>query len=169
MGFDSAFQRTFGFEAQINLRQVAEPQCPVVTALAAQEAQPGGRRPALTLKSDQVRSGGNVVATADARADKAVELFLVSDDGQVHSLSRFTKREGDSLTLTLKLVGSRPEARDGPAARRRPREPAPAHRPARLAEGRQHRCRPVLPSARRRERERPIGIAARYFILSGGS
>lgn len=169
IGFDSAFQRTFEFEAQINLRQVAEPQCPVVAALAAQEALPGGRRPALSLRSDQVRSGGNVIATADARADKHVELLLVSDDGHVHSLSRFTKREGESLTLTLKLVGSRPEGETAPQLVVALASPRPlTGLLAGLKAGSVGADR-FFRQLADESAKGPIGVAAKYFILSGGS
>ncbi|WP_282103978.1 serine/threonine-protein kinase [Methylobacterium sp. 37f] len=169
MGFDSAVQRTFGFEPQINLRQVAEPQCPVVTALAAQETQRVGRPPTLTLKSDQVRSGGNMIVTADARADKHVELLLVADDGQVHSLSRFTKREGDTLTVTLQLIGSRPEGETAPQLVVALASPRPL---AGLIAGLKAGSVGADKFFRQLADERakgPIGISAKYFILSGGA
>ncbi|GJD45619.1 Serine/threonine-protein kinase PknD [Methylobacterium cerastii] len=104
MAFDEAFQRILGFEPEINLRQVTAAQCPLVEYLGSRANQRVANRPMLTLKSDTLRGGDDLVASTDVRADKHVDLLLISNDGLVHSLTGYTKRSGDTLTATLKLV-----------------------------------------------------------------
>ncbi len=104
MAFDEAFQRILGFEPEINLRQVTAAQCPLVEYLGSRANQRVAKRPPLTLRSDTLRGGDDLVASTDVRADKHVDLLLISNDGVVHNLAGYTKRSGDALTATLKLV-----------------------------------------------------------------
>lgn len=106
LNFDSAFQRTIGFEPEINLRQVTNAQCPLVEFLSRRGAQRGGRPPRLTIKSDRLRSGQELTGTVDARADNNVEVLLVADDGLVHNLAQFSKRSGDAINFSLRVEAS---------------------------------------------------------------
>lgn len=106
MNFDSAFQRSMGFEPEINLRQVTNAQCPVVEFLSRRNAVRGGRPPRLTIKSDRLKSGQELTGSVDARADSNVEVLLVADDGLVHNLAPFSKRSGDAINFSLRVEAS---------------------------------------------------------------
>ncbi len=104
---DQSFRSTFGFDARINYRSLARAQCPLAGFLARDQSR-GGRKPAVSLKADALRSGEELVATTDARADKHVEVLLLSDDGRVRTLAPYTKRNGTSLVTTLRLTTGSP-------------------------------------------------------------
>ncbi|WP_020096104.1 serine/threonine-protein kinase [Methylobacterium sp. 285MFTsu5.1] len=111
MEFDEAFQRTLGFDPEINLRQVTAAQCPIVDFLGrrspAQRAMP---QPSLTLKSDILRRGDELVARSEMRPDRPVELLLISHDGIVHNLAGYVTRAGNILNLRLRLMPAEPNA-----------------------------------------------------------
>ncbi|CAO4176430.1 protein kinase domain-containing protein [Methylorubrum aminovorans] len=170
MAFDEAFQRNLGFEPEINLRQVTAEQCPLIDYLARQTGPRAAQKPALSLKSDLLRSGDELVVSADARADKHVELLLISDEGAVHSLAGYAKRAGDTITAKLRVVGSDRSTDPQPQlvlalASPRPlttaiaaakNESVPAERFFKL----------VSEDA---GRNGPVAVGVKYFKLSGGS
>ena len=93
--FDKAFKRDLGFEASIGVRQVTQAQCPAIKFLS----QLGGnqaRAPRINLASVEVKNGETLSGTIENFANRVVELLLVSDSGEVQSLSYLLKPGTDS-------------------------------------------------------------------------
>ena len=90
--FDAAFQRAFGFEAQIQLRPIEPLQCPVVEFLAQQAAARPANAPKLRLDRDRLRSGEELRGAVEA-GDRALQLLLVDADGLVHDLAPYLSRD----------------------------------------------------------------------------
>jgi serine/threonine-protein kinase len=102
---DKAFKRDLGFEASIGVRLVTQPQCPAIKFLS----QLGGsqaRTPRITLNSVEVRNGETLSGTIENFANRVVELLLVSDSGEVQSLSYLLKPGTDSLSFSIGLQRS---------------------------------------------------------------
>ena len=111
MAFDAEFQRTLGFEPQINLRQITLQQCPLADFMTRQAGQRGGRPPKLTLRSDRVRSGQELGGTAEARPEVQTEIFLLADDGLVYSLANYSRRTADAVTFSMRIEATGPDAK----------------------------------------------------------
>ena len=108
---DKAFKRDLGFEASIGVRQVTQAQCPAIKFLS----QLGGnqaRTPRINLNSVEVRNGETLSGTIENFANRVVELLLVSDNGEVQSLSYLLKPGTDSLSFSIGM--QRGSAGDGP-------------------------------------------------------
>ncbi|MDR7040146.1 serine/threonine-protein kinase [Methylobacterium sp. BE186] len=170
MAFDEAFQRTLGFEPEINLRQITAAQCPLVDYLARQGAQRGAAKPALSLKADTLRSGDELVVTSDTKADRTVELLLISDEGTVHSLAAYAKKAGDALTAKLRVVGNERSADAQPQLV----VALASHRPlagamAAVKAGGISADRFFKLVSEDAAKSGPIGISVKYFKLSNGA
>ena len=96
---DADFLRTFDVEPKIQLRLIADAQCPVIDLIARRSDASG---PRLELRSDVVRSGQELAGTAETR-DGHLDLLLVADDGAVHPLSTFLQRRAGSASFALRL------------------------------------------------------------------
>jgi len=108
---DKAFKRDLGFEASIGVRLVTQAQCPAVKFLS----QIGGnqaRAPRINLNSVEVKNGETLTGTIENFANRIVELLLVSDSGEVQSLSYLLKPGTDSLSFSIGM--QRGSAGDGP-------------------------------------------------------
>jgi len=98
--FDKAFQRDLGFEASVGVRQVTPAQCPAVKFLS----QVGGdqaRAPRINLSATELTGGEALQGTIENFANRVVELLMVSDRGEVQSLSYLLKPGIDSLSFVL--------------------------------------------------------------------
>lgn len=163
MAFDADFQRTLGFEPQINLRQITSQQCPLVEFMTRQASQRGTRAPKLSLRSDRVRSGQDFGGTVEARPEIQTEVFLVADDGLVYSLANYSKRAGDSINFSMRIEASGGEAKPQlvvaisspkPLTSLKSSAPIPAPRFFRQL-------------ADETARNGTVGVATRYFKLGG--
>ena len=108
---DKAFKRDVGFEASIGVRLVTQAQCPAIKFLS----QFGGnqaRAPRINLDSVEVKNGETLSGTIENFANRVVELLLVSDSGEVQSLSYLLKPGTDSLSFSIGM--QRSSAGDGP-------------------------------------------------------
>jgi serine/threonine-protein kinase len=98
--FDKAFRREQGFEASVGVRQVTEAQCPAVKFLS-QLGSDQARVPRITLSATELKGGETLNGTIENFANRVVELLMVSDRGEVQSLSYLLKPGIDSLSFTL--------------------------------------------------------------------
>jgi serine/threonine-protein kinase len=108
---DKAFKRDLGFEASIGVRLVTQAQCPAIKFLS----QIGGnqaRAPRINLNSVEVKNGETLSGTIENFANRVVELLLVSDAGEVQSLSYLLKPGIDSLSFSIGM--QRASGGDGP-------------------------------------------------------
>jgi serine/threonine-protein kinase len=105
--FDKAFTKANGFEAQIGLRLVTIPQCPVVDLLSNARNLAGfGKvfQSWLKIEKDQLKSGQTLRGRLQVPADYHAALLLIDDAGLVHNLESFTRRSNDRLEINIKLV-----------------------------------------------------------------
>ncbi|MCP3468870.1 serine/threonine protein kinase [Bradyrhizobium sp. CCGUVB1N3] len=98
--FDKAFRREQGFEASVGVRQVTEAQCPAVKFLR-EVGSDQARAPRITLSATELKAGETLNGTIENFANRVVELLMVSDRGEVQSLSYLLKPGIDSLSFTL--------------------------------------------------------------------
>ncbi|WP_445221444.1 serine/threonine-protein kinase [Bradyrhizobium sp. Pa8] len=98
--FDKAFRREQGFEASVGVRQVTQAQCPAVKFLS-QVGSDQARMPRITLSATELKGGETLNGTIENFANRVVELLMVSDRGEVQSLSYLLKPGIDSLSFTL--------------------------------------------------------------------
>ena len=106
VAFDSAFKATLGFEANIQLRQIARAQCPVVDLLAQHALTKPSSVPQLKLDSDRLRSGEELRGTIELADDRNLQLLLVDDEGRVHDLGPYLKRTGRQARFAMRLEAS---------------------------------------------------------------
>src|SRR5262249_29921983 len=97
---DRSFIRDIGFEAQIGVRQITQPQCPAVTFLGRLRAE-RARAPRLQINTTTVRSGETLNGTIENFGARHVELLLVSDTGQVQNISYLLKEGTDAKTFSI--------------------------------------------------------------------
>ncbi|OAF14948.1 serine/threonine protein kinase [Bradyrhizobium centrolobii] len=98
--FDKAFRREQGFEASVGVRQVTEAQCPAVKFLS-QVGSDQARAPRINLSATELKAGETLNGTIENFANRVVELLMVSERGEVQSLSYLLKPGIDSLSFTL--------------------------------------------------------------------
>lgn len=98
--FDKAFRRDQGFEASVGVRQVTQAQCPAVKFLS-QVGNDQMRVPRVTLSATELKAGEILNGTIENFANRVVELLVVSDRGEVQSLSYLLKPGIDSLSFSL--------------------------------------------------------------------
>jgi serine/threonine-protein kinase len=110
--FETAFKTTFGFEPQINLRPITDAQCPAVNFMKTIGVDLG-RGPKLQIDAFNLKLGETQSGSVESYGGRHVDVLLVADDGYVHNLSEYLKREGASARFRL-----RPER---PAGARRSR------------------------------------------------
>lgn len=101
--FDAAFRSRFGFEVQIQLRQVEPGQCPVVELLAEQARAATATAPKMRLEGDRIRSGGELRGTVEFAEGQNLRLFLIEGDGRVHDLGAYLKRSGLQARFAVRL------------------------------------------------------------------
>lgn len=98
--FDKAFRREQGFEASVGVRQVTPAQCPAVKFLS-EVGSDQTRAPRINLSATELKAGETLNGTIENFANRVVELLMVSDRGEVQSLSYLLKPGIDSLSFAL--------------------------------------------------------------------
>ncbi|MBR0869390.1 serine/threonine protein kinase [Bradyrhizobium tropiciagri] len=101
--FDKAFRKEQGFEASVGVRQVTQAQCPAVKFLG-QVGSDQARTPRINLSATELKVGETLNGTIENFANRVVELLLVTDRGEVQSLSYLLKPGIDSLSFTLPMA-----------------------------------------------------------------
>lgn len=162
VAFDEAFRQVNGFEAQISLRQVTGAQCPLVTFLR-QMGPWRGEPPQLDIAAFSLRSGETLSGTVAGMDGREVTVLLVSDDGYVHNLASFLKKDAEALSFNLRVertsgTGARPQVVLALAS------PAPL---ATLAGGKTLNAATLFPLlfAEIDRTGQKVGVAAKYFRL----
>jgi serine/threonine protein kinase, bacterial len=157
------FHRDIGFEADIGVRQVTQPQCPAVSFLNRVRSE-RARAPRLDIDKVKLRSGDMLGGMIDRYGERNVDLVLVSDVGTVRYLSEALKAGTDAKTFNIGMrrteggPGSQPQllmaiASASPLATLRPAQPAAAD----------EFFRKVLDDAARTGQS--LSATARYFML----
>jgi serine/threonine-protein kinase len=82
---DDAFKKAFGFEAEIDFRQLTESQCPAATFLGSLR-QRGAEPPRIELAQLRVPSGDELAGQV-AQESAHLSLLLVSEDGLVRNVT----------------------------------------------------------------------------------
>lgn len=100
--FDKAFRKEQGFEASVGVRQVKQAQCPAVKFLS-QVGSDQARAPRINLSATELKAGETLNGTVENFANRVVELLMVSDRGEVRSLSYLLKPGVDSLSFALPM------------------------------------------------------------------
>jgi hypothetical protein len=103
--FEKVFKRDLGFEAAIGVRQVTQAQCPAIKFLS-QLGSNQARAPRINLASVEVKDGETLTGSIENFANRIVELLLVSEGGQVQSLSYLLKPGTDSLSFSIGMQRS---------------------------------------------------------------
>ncbi|WP_128925209.1 serine/threonine-protein kinase [Bradyrhizobium guangxiense] len=98
--FDKAFRREQGFEPSVGVRQVTPAQCPAVKFLS-EVGSDQARAPRINLSATELKAGETLNGTIENFANRVVELLMVSDRGEVQSLSYLLKPGIDSLSFAL--------------------------------------------------------------------
>ena len=98
--FDKAFRREQGFEASVGVRQVTQAQCPAIKFLS-QVGSDQARTPRITLSATELKAGETLNGTIENFANRVVELLMVSDRGEVQSLSYLLKPGIDLLSFAV--------------------------------------------------------------------
>ncbi|CUA89919.1 Protein kinase domain [Chelatococcus sambhunathii] len=162
VAFDEAFRQVNGFEAQISLRQVTGAQCPLV-AFLRQMGPLRGEPPRLDIAAFSLRSGETLSGTVAGTDGREVTVLLVSDDGYVHNLASFLKKDAEALSFSLRVertsgTGARPQVVLALAS------PAPL---ATLAGGKTLDAATLFPLlfAEIDRTGQKVGVAAKYFRL----
>lgn len=162
VAFDEAFRQVNGFEAQISLRQVTGAQCPLVTFLR-QTGPWRGEPPRLDIAAFSLRSGETLSGTVAGTEGREVTVLLVSDDGYVHNLASFLKKDAEALSFNLRVertsgTGARPQVVLALAS------PTPL---ATLAGGKTLNAATLFPLlfAEIDRTGQKVGVAAKYFRL----
>ncbi|MGO4715593.1 protein kinase domain-containing protein [Bradyrhizobium sp. 2TAF24] len=101
-GFDKAFRRDQGFGASVGVRQVTPAQCPAIRFLT-QAGTNQARAPRIILATTEVKPGETLTGTIENFANRVVELLLVTDRGEVQSMSYLLKPGTDSLSFALPM------------------------------------------------------------------
>ncbi|MDR3373392.1 MAG: protein kinase [Ancalomicrobiaceae bacterium] len=93
---DADFRQKAGFEADIRVRQVSEPQCPVVEFLR-QTRIDGPSKTRVEVLNSTVKVGDPIVGEAAAPAGFHVAVVLFADDGSAKVLARSERADGASV------------------------------------------------------------------------
>jgi serine/threonine-protein kinase len=160
---DAAFKRDNGFEADISVRQVTQPQCPAVTFLNRLRDE-RARAPRLDIDKVSLRNGETLAGLVDRFGSRNIELLLVSDSGTVQNVSHQLKPGTDAKTFSIGMQdregspGSQPQLLIAVASPR----PLDALKTARAVAAGQF-FPGVLNEAQRTGQA--LGVMARYFKL----
>ena len=160
---DRAFQRQFGFEASIGVRQVTPPQCAAVSFLGRFRGEKA-RAPRLQINSTSLRGGETLDGSIENVGSRRIELLLVSDAGVVQNISQLLKDGIDGKTFSIGMqrnegpAGPQPQllvaiASTGAVEALRPARPAPADQVFALA------------ATEAAQKQITVQATARYFKL----
>ena len=98
--FDTAFQRSLGFEADIGVREITEKQCPAISFLS-QLRHVKARAPHLDIDRETLRDGEVLTGMVDHYGTRQVALLLVSNSGNVQNVSKLLKPGTDAKTFNI--------------------------------------------------------------------
>ena len=107
--FATSFRRDFGFAPSVGARLTTDAQCAALRLLNQLRGD-RVRTPRISLTSTAIQSGETLNGNIENVANRAVELLLVTDTGQVQNLSNLLKPGIDLLSFSIGMQGS-----DGPA------------------------------------------------------
>ncbi|CAN7389011.1 protein kinase domain-containing protein [Bosea sp. LjRoot237] len=102
VGFDGAFKKAQGYEAQISLRTITTAQCPMVDFLR-QLGRGIDRSPVMQIGAFTIKSGDTLSGTVESDPSRNLDILLIGDDGLVYNLANYTRREGSKASFSLKL------------------------------------------------------------------
>jgi serine/threonine protein kinase len=102
VGFDGAFKKAQGYEAQISLRTITTAQCPMVDFLR-QLGRGIDRSPVMQIGAFTIKSGDTLSGTVESDPSRHLDILLIGDDGLVYNLANYTRREGGKASFSLKL------------------------------------------------------------------
>lgn len=102
VGFDGAFKKAQGYEAQISLRTITTAQCPMVDFLR-QLGRGIDRSPVMQIGSFTIKSGDTLTGSVESDPRQNLDILLIGDDGLVYNLANYTRREGGKASFSLKL------------------------------------------------------------------
>jgi eukaryotic-like serine/threonine-protein kinase len=111
--FDMAFRRAHGFEATINVRLVADAQCPAVSFMKSVGAN-GDGAPKLQVDSFVLKTGDSLGGRVGDLGARHVYILLVGDDGYVYNLLEHVKQKDTTVRFNFRpsragSQGSRPQ------------------------------------------------------------
>lgn len=98
--FADAFKREQGFEPSVGIRQVTQDQCPAVRFLNELHGDQA-RAPRIILTATEVKNGETLSGTIENLAKGAVELLLITDNGQIKNVSSLLKPSLDSMSFSI--------------------------------------------------------------------
>ncbi|MDB5652392.1 MAG: serine/threonine kinase [Tardiphaga sp.] len=107
--FAANFRRELGFAPSVGARVVTDAQCAAVRFMNQLRGE-RVRTPRISLASTTVQNGETLNGTIENVANRAVDLLLISDTGQVQNLSNLLKPGIDVLSFSIGMQRS-----DGPA------------------------------------------------------
>jgi serine/threonine protein kinase len=108
--FADGFKRELGFEPSVGIRQVTQDQCPAVRFLGQLHADQA-RSPRIILAGTEIKNGETLSGTIENYGTGAIELLLITDNGQVKNLSALLKPSLDSVSFSIGMQSSDNAAR----------------------------------------------------------
>jgi serine/threonine-protein kinase len=158
---DDAFKSAYGFEADIELRQVTAAQCPALSFVGRLRNQ-RDQAPQIQIGETNLRSGQALTGSIQIGGNRNVQLLLVSDEGAVQDLSGLLKRAGEGYTFNLRMqrtgaAGAQPQLLIAVSS----------DRPLETIKGAQSTANQLFPLAGVEVTRggQPVGAAVRYFKL----
>lgn len=100
--FADSFKRQEGFAPSVGIRQITQDQCPAVRFLS-QLHDDQSRAPRIMLAATDVKNGETLTGTIENFSNGVLELLLITDSGQVRSLSNLLKPSLDSMSFSIGL------------------------------------------------------------------
>jgi serine/threonine-protein kinase len=98
--FDTAFRHDMGFEADIGVHEITQPQCPAAAFLAGLRGN-NSRPPRLDIDHEDVHNGEVLNGLIDRYGGRQVALILVSDSGTVQNVTGLLKPGTDAKTFKI--------------------------------------------------------------------
>ena len=107
--FAQAFRGEQGFNASVGMRRIAQPQCPAIKFVSDLHVD-RARAPRINLDNVELKGGDVLSGTVENFSNRAIELLLITDNGQVQNLSSLLKPGTDSMSFTIGLQRNQPDA-----------------------------------------------------------
>lgn len=101
-GFDDAFQRDNGFEADVGVREVTAAQCPAIDFLGRLRDTPAAPL-MLTLAASSLTVGQDLKGTVAGLGGREVNVIVVASDGTLHMVPvAASGSDGDSVSFSMR-------------------------------------------------------------------
>ncbi len=100
-GLDQSFREANGYEADIGVRLVSQPQCPAVAFLNQVRNTPGPPLK-LELAPPSVRAGQPVAGAISGADGRDVGVLVIADDGAARTIATTRAARGDALTFNAR-------------------------------------------------------------------